>query len=424
MKKCTERPRNLCSLNGALAVIGNIYKAIPILHASPGCSNQASTFTNLYYLGGYHGVVSSNAYEKEVVFGGAKRLRESIKGSLEVMDGELYAVLTGCSMGINGDDIDGVIREFEDSPYPIIGVDTAGFKGDTYYGYQTTLLAVVKALAKKTETDPHLVNIYGQVPSTDPTLRGDIEELDRLFGRLGLKLNTFFIKRDGIDQLKSSGNAALNINLSPWMSRNLDAYYQNEFGIPTLHYPGLPIGPTAVADLLRQVAEALDLDRQQVEQVIKEECGYVYEYLEQMMSALDSFERHRYILIGESSLALGIARFLTNDYGHIPLAVILTDDVPKGSRPAIEEEIQNLECDRKADVYYENDVYRIDEVAKGYREKATMVVGSTYDRMVAQHLSAFFVSMTHPSMEHRIMNKSHIGIRGCLTLIEDMYNFY
>ena len=134
MEKCIERPRSLCSLHGALDVIGNIYRAIPILHASPGCSMQASSRTNLYYLGGYHGLPSSNAYEKEVVFGGTQRLRETIKGSLEIMDGDYYAVLTGCSMGINGDDVDSVVKEFEASPYPIASIDTAGFRGDTYTG--------------------------------------------------------------------------------------------------------------------------------------------------------------------------------------------------------------------------------------------------------------------------------------------------
>lgn len=424
MKKCTERPRNLCSLNGAISVIGNIHKAIPILHASPGCSNQAAMFTKLYYLGGYHGLVSSNAYEKEVVFGGSKRLRESIKGSLEVMDGELYAVLTGCSMGINGEDFGAVIREFEDSPYPIIGVDTAGFKGDTYFGYQVALLECVKALAKKTETNPRLVNLYGQVPSTDPTLRGDIEELDRIFAKIGVKLNTFFVKRDGIEQLKSSGNAALNINISPWMCKNLDAYYKTAFDIPTLHYAGLPIGPTAVADLLRQVGEKLNIDSGLIEQVIDEENRYVFEYFEQLISSESGFERHRFILIGESNLVLGILRFFTNDHGHIPLAVIFTDSVPKSSQSVIEEEVEKLECGRKPDIYYEDDVYLVERIVEGYKERTTMVIGSFYDRAIAEHLGVFFVTMTHPCSNQQIMNKSHIGIRGCLTLMEDMYNFY
>lgn len=421
MKKCIERPRNLCSLNGAISVAANIYQCIPILHASPGCSNQASQDTHMYYLGGYHGLVSTNAYEKEVVFGGTKRLRETIQGSLEVMKGKLFTVLTGCSMGINGDDIDAVIREFEDAPYPIVGVDVAGFKGDTYYGYQTTLLAVVKALARKTETNPRLVNVYGQVPHTDVTLRGDIEELDRLFGKLGVKLNTFFIKTDGIEQLKDSGNAALNINLSPWMNRNLDVFYQREFGIPTLHYPGLPIGPTAVESLLRQVGEALNIDPALVESVIQEEKRYLYQYFDSMMG---TFERLRYILVGESNTVLGIARYLTNDAGHIPMAVIVTDSVPDKYKPAVEAEIKALECDRKADVYFEDDVFLIEEITKKYRDRATALIGGSYDKIVAKHLGVFFVLATYPCFEKQTLNRSHIGIRGALTLTEDLYNHY
>lgn len=421
MKKCTERPRIFCSLNGAVDTIGNIYKGIPILHAGPGCSMQAANRTNLYYLGGYHGMPSSNTYEKEVVFGGVDRLRETIQGSLEVMDGEIYAVLTGCSMGINGDDVDSVVREFEDSPYPIVSVDVAGFRGDTYFGYQATLLAIVKKLAKKTETDPKLVNLYGQLPSMDMTFRGDLEELDRIFSELGLKLNTFFIRRDGVEQLKNSANAALNINISPWMCRNLDGYYDTTFGIPTLHYPGMPIGPTAVADFIRQIAEQLNLDKELVESVIAKEQQYVYEYFDSLMG---NFERQRFILVGESNFALGIARFLVNDHGHIPLAVIFTDSVPKKQEAELEMQIKNLECDRKADVYFENDVYLIEQLALKYEGRATLLMGSTYEKNIAKQLDAFFVTATAPCLDKEILNKSHIGIRGCISLVEDMYNHY
>ncbi len=420
MKKCTERPRILCSLNGAVDTIGNIYKGIPILHAGPGCSMQAAVGTNLYYLGGYHGMPSSNTYEKEVVFGGTDRLRETIRGSLEVMDGEIYAVLTGCSMGINGDDVEAVVREFENNPYPIVSVDVAGFRGDTYFGYQATLLAIVRKLAEKTETDPYMVNLYGQVPSMDMTLRGDLEELDRIFAELGLKLNTFFIKRDGVAQLKHSGNAALNINISPWMCRNLDSYYEQAFGIPTMHYPGMPIGPGAVADFIRQIAARLSLQRD-YEKVITREQQYVYEYFDSLMG---NFERHRFLLVGESNFALGIARFLVNDHGHIPLAVIVTDSVPEKQQADIEAQIKNLECDRKADVYFENDAYLIEQIALRYAGRATLLLGSTYEKNIARKLDAFFVTATAPCLDKEILNKSHIGTRGCISLVEDMYNHY
>ncbi len=421
MSKCTERPRILCSLNGAVDVVGNIWRGIPILHASPGCSMQAAVGTNLYYLGGYHGMPSSNAYEKEVVFGGSDRLRETIQGSFEVMDGGLYVVMTGCSMGINGDDVEGVVREFEDGKYPIVCVDVAGFRGDSYFGYQSTMLAIVKKLAKKTKTDAKLVNLYGQMPSSDMTLRGDLEELDRLFGRLGLKLNTFFIKRDGIEQFENSGNAALNINISPWMCRNLDAYYEKEFGIPTLHYPGMPIGPSAVADFIRKLACQLNLESDLAEQVIADEQQYVYEYFDSLMG---NFERQRFVLVGESNIVLGIARFLVNDNGHIPLAVIVTDSVPNKHQEQIREEIANLECSRKADVYFENDEFLIEQIALKYNGRATLLMGSSYDKGIAKKLDAFFVTATAPCLDKQVLNKSHIGTRGCISLVEDMYNHY
>ena len=421
MEKCIERPRNLCSLHGALDVVGNIYRAIPILHASPGCSMQASNRTNLYYLGGYHGLPSSNAYEKEVVFGGTQRLYETIKGSLEIMDGDYYAVLTGCSMGINGDDVGSVVERFSGSEYPIASIDTAGFRGDTYTGYNMALLATVKALAKKTEADPLLVNIYGQPPSSDITLRGDFEEITRILARIGVKANTFFIRRDGIEQLKNSGNAALNINLSPWLAKNVDAYYKHEFGIETLNLNGWPIGPKDTADFLRTIGERLGIEKELVEKAAHEEELYVWEYLD---SLFGNFERHRFILVGESAKALGIARFLVNSHGHIPFAVVLTDSVYEKDRQKIRDEIKNLDCPRKADVYFENDVYEIEQIAKKYEGRATLFMGSSYEKKIAQKLNAFFAITSNPCLDKEILNRSHVGTHGCISLVEDLYNHF
>ena len=421
MEKCIERPRNLCTLHGALDVIGNIYRAIPILHASPGCSMQASIRTNLYYLGGYHGLPSSNAYEKEVVFGGAKRLEETIRGSLEIMDGDYYAVLTGCSMGINGDDIGSVLRKFEGSKYPITALDTAGFRGDTYTGYSMALLTTVKALAKKAKTDNRLVNLYGQPPSSDITLRGDFEEITRLLDRIGVKVNTFFIRRDGIEQFKNSGNAALNINLSPWLAKNVDTYYKTEFGIETLTWNGWPVGPKDVSLFLHTIAEKLGIEKELVDKVVHEEELYVYEYLD---SLFGNFERHRFILVGESAKALGLARFLVNVHGHIPLAVIFTDSVHKADMQKISDEIQALDCPRKADVYFENDVYEIEQIAQKYNGRATLFMGSSYEKKLAQKLGAFFAITSNPCLDKEILNRSHIGTRGCISLVEDLYNHF
>jgi nitrogenase molybdenum-iron protein beta chain len=113
MREFVENPRVSCSLGGGLGVVGAIHRAVPIIHAGPGCGLQASIGTQIDYLGGGTGCPSTNTYEKEVIFGGEQRLRETIQGTLDVIDGDVYVVLSGCTAGIIGDDVQGVIAELK-----------------------------------------------------------------------------------------------------------------------------------------------------------------------------------------------------------------------------------------------------------------------------------------------------------------------
>ena len=203
--------------------------------------------------------------------------------------------------------------------------------------------------------------------------------------------------------------------------KNVDAYYKHTFGIETLTLNGWPVGPKDTAVFLRTVGKALGIDSKVIEKAVKEEELYVYEYLD---SLFGNFERHRFILVGESAKALGLARFLVNVHGHIPLAVILTDSVHEKEREIIREEIQNLDCSRKADVYFENDVYDIEQIAKKYEGRATLFMGSSYEKKIAQKLGAFFAITSNPCLDKEILNRSQIGTHACISLVEDLYNHF
>lgn len=417
MRNFVENPRVSCSLSGGLGTVGAIYRAVPIIHAGPGCGLQASVGTQIDYLGGGTGCPSTNTYEREVIFGGEQRLRDTIRGTLDIIDGDVYVVLTGCTAGIVGDDVHGIIREFENSGYTVIGVETAGFVGDTYYGYNAVLTALFKNLAVSTRREPKTVNLFGLVPNIDITSNGDFEELIRILGRIGVKVNTFFYVPDGIRQLKESGNAALNINLSPWLLTGVEALFKNKFGIETLHYPGLPVGPTATSAFLRAVAAALDLDSALVEKVIAEEEDYVYRYYERALREL-----YRFIIVGDVNTVLGYSRYLTNDVGQIPHLAVITDNVPEQFRPAIEKELSSFEYAQPPEITYLDDRYRIAELIDRHKDAANLVIGSSYEKEAARKSDIFHVTLSYPCTDQHILNKSHIGYRGCLTLIEDMYN--
>ncbi|MDP4145110.1 MAG: nitrogenase component 1 [Bacillota bacterium] len=419
MKKHVENPRTLCALNGALAVFSTLGTAIPILHAGPGCGLQASIGIKAGYVGGGAGCPSSNMFEKEVVFGGIKRLKETIEGALEVMEGDLYAVLTGCTSGIIGDDVVSVVEEFRKEDIPIVYVDSSGFRGDSYFGYEAALTALTKQFTKKQEKDDRAVNIFGIVPSQDITWRGNLEEITRILKKLGLKVNTFFTENQGLQNIKNSSSAALNIIFSPWLLQELSQIYKDKFEIETFRYNGLPIGPTATSDFIRKLAQYIPIEESLVDEVIREEEDYVYSYYEYINSMLKTY---RFIAIGDVNVVLGLNRFLVNDYGQIPLVSVITDNVPEKYREEIESELNSLEYARKPKIIFEDDKWKISEIIRNLRDETTLILGSSFEKEVSNELDIVSIVVSNPSTEALILNKGYAGYRGCLTFLEDLYD--
>lgn len=141
MSKFVDRPRYSCALGGALSTLRAISRAIPIIHASSGCGHNLYNATNsgsAYLGGGYCGsssLPSTNVIEKDIVFGGEKRLKEQIENTLKIMDGDIYVVVTGCMVEMIGDDVEAVVKDFAGAEKPVISAPTPSFKGNSYYGY-------------------------------------------------------------------------------------------------------------------------------------------------------------------------------------------------------------------------------------------------------------------------------------------------
>jgi nitrogenase molybdenum-iron protein beta chain len=142
LSKFVDRPRYTCALGGAIGTLRAIPRAITIVHGSAGCGGNIANAINAgagYIGGGYCGgyaLPSSNVVERDVVFGGDTRLREQIRSTLDLIDGDLFVVITGCMVDMIGDDITAVVREFKNAEKPVIAVPTPSFKGNAFYGYE------------------------------------------------------------------------------------------------------------------------------------------------------------------------------------------------------------------------------------------------------------------------------------------------
>ncbi len=154
MSSFIEKPRFTCPLGGALATVGALTRAVPILHASQGCggNSNGAIMQGAGHLGsGYCGgasIPASGIGEQQIVFGGVARLEEQIESTLEVIDADLFVVITGCTAEIIGDDVASVIRNYrategEDRP-PLVHASGAGFKGNSYFGYDSVLQSLFR----------------------------------------------------------------------------------------------------------------------------------------------------------------------------------------------------------------------------------------------------------------------------------------
>src|SRR5690606_7796254 len=152
-----ESPRTACALAGALSTISCLPGVIPIIHTTPGCGGNLAN--SVAFGSGYRGgascsgaqAPSSGVTETEIVFGGTDRLHEQIRNTLELIDGKLYIVATGCMTEMIGDDAESVANEFLDEGHPVIAVSTPSFKGDSYHGYEIVLDSVFNRYLPKSE---------------------------------------------------------------------------------------------------------------------------------------------------------------------------------------------------------------------------------------------------------------------------------
>ena len=62
--------------------------------------------------------------EKDVVFGGVKKLSTTIENALKVIDADLFVVLTGCIPEIVGDDAQEVVSKFQEQGKPVVFAPT------------------------------------------------------------------------------------------------------------------------------------------------------------------------------------------------------------------------------------------------------------------------------------------------------------
>lgn len=421
-----------------MAAASALPETIPVLHAASGCAGNITWAFNGgsgLQVGGYCGglsVPSSNIQEKEVIFGGADRLREQLKNTLEVIKGRLFFVLTGCVTEVIGDDVRAVVNEFKSSGVDIILAETGGFKGNSYFGYDLALQSLFAGyLDKGPDKVKGRVNVWGITPYLDAFWRGNLEGIRLLLEALDLEVNTFFTFRDSLDAIRQAASAELNIVVSSVYGVEAARQFEKIHGTPYIILP-LPIGPAASDEFLRRVGGTLSISGSRIEDIIQRENREYYNFLEPLTECYNDLDLQRYaVVVGDANYAGALTRFLADELGWLPELVVYTDPLSDEQRTDLAEKTSRLESGLRPEVVFETDgsevIRHLNRLRPNYGSGKynnvfgpAFVVGSSLERELAQSLAAPHLSVCFPVANRTVLDRGYTGYRGGLRLTEDL----
>ncbi|MDP4145084.1 MAG: nitrogenase component 1 [Bacillota bacterium] len=438
MNKFVDRPRYVCALGGALATLRAIPRAIPIIHASAGCGSNISNAIGPgggHYGSGYASgmsLPSSNVVERDIVFGGEDRLKEQIETTLELMDGDLYVVVTGCMVEMIGDDAKGVTSEFLDYEKPVLAVETGGFKGNSFTGYDLLLETLFKEfVTKKEEKKQDIVNIFGLVPAQDAFYKGNLRELRALLKKLGFKANTFFGEGENLEDLKNAGDARLNIVVSDIYGIEPAKVFEEIHETPFVTVP-FPIGARQTSEFLQVVGKALDVQDEVIEEVIKEEKETYYDYFERISDIFNDIDFQRYgIVVGDANYAPAVSKFISDELGWLPALTVITDFLEEEQEKLLNSRFENYASGLKPKVVFDTDTSAVRRHLQAIWPQnngskyfdsfgPAVIIGSSFERDISQEFGYPLLTLSFPVTNRSVLNSAYAGFSGGLKLIEDL----
>lgn len=423
MSDVIKNPRNGCALHGALQTIQEIEGVVPVVHANAGCGvisylSGRKTGGGEARYGGF-ATPGTAAQERHVIFGGASRLREQIKNSIKVVNGELYVILNSCESAMVGDDVDAMTREIVEQGEPVVDTLIAGFNGGSHYGYEHVFADILKSVndVKKSEgsKDEKLVNIFGVVPGKDIYWQGNLEEIRRILEGVGLKANVFFGIDGGVDNLVNAKNAALSIVFSRW-GESPAKLLKNKYDIPFINVSALPVSFSDEKELIESISVHTNIDDEIKEEFLKREEKYENYYLRRVQNDVIEYSvGKRVVIVADEEQTIRYGRIIKEHLGGEIAAVVLTDSLKKDE----EHETDNTELLKNytEKIYITSDEKDIEDIVR--QSKAELILGSSLEKHIAGKLGLPLIEVSYPIYDKEISNYQTAGVRGIANFVSE-----
>lgn len=382
-------PRGTCKLFGAIKALSTIRNSVILVHGPKGC------VYHINYILGMRGDRPSEIYttglnEHDVIFGAEQKLTAAIEELDRALHPDFLFVLSCCSSGIIGEDVESAARNSRTGG-EVIPISAGGFEGDFHEGYSETLCQLVRQLARGPGgAVPRSVNLVG-VLRAGP----DLAELRLMLGRIGVTVNAVLTADATREELSRLGRAALNIVLCEPSGKEAAGLLEALYGTPYI-IEELPIGRNATARFLGRIAGALGLPEP------------IPPPADTALSVDAGFLRNRRIaIISGPTRAVSVTRFL-GEYGIIPQLVVVDFD------SSVQEKLESL-IGSEGMILVEPGHGRI--VGQLKEQKIDLILGGMLELPFAKSLGIGHIDIMHGSEK----TVGFVGAMNLERLLSDKY---
>jgi nitrogenase molybdenum-iron protein alpha chain len=202
---------------------------------------------------------STDMQEKEIIFGGEKKLRQAIQEAYDNFKPKAIAVFRHLPGGLIGDDIHAVCREMKDAGHQRLRVLLRGLQGGQPVGrpphrQQPDFQARGGPGRHHRPEGEFKVNLLGEY-----NIGGDAFEIERIFEKCGITTVATFSGNSSIDAFANSHTADLNLIMCHRSINYVAEMMEKKFGVPWIKVNF--IGAEATAKSLRKIAEYFETRR-------------------------------------------------------------------------------------------------------------------------------------------------------------------
>ncbi len=386
-----------CVFCGSRVVLYPIADALHLIHGPIGCAaytwdirGALSSGPELHRLS-----FSTDLKEKDVIFGGDKKLYNALISLIDTYDPKAAFVYATCIVGIIGDDVDAVCKRVsKEKGIPVLPVHSEGFKGTKKDGYRAACDALFKLVGTGSVKgiSPYSLNIMGEF-----NIGGEAWIIKDYYKQMGVEVVSVLTGDGRVEEVKRSHGASLNVVQCSGSMLQLAQMMKEKYGIPYIRvsYFGLEDMSKALYDVAEHFSDNPEI-MEQTRNLVREEIEAIYPQLQKYKKGLEG--KRAAIYVGGAFKAFSMIKALK----CLGMKTILA-----GSQTGNKEDYELLRdmCDEGTVIL--DDANPL-ELSKYVIEKeADLFIGGVKERPIAYKLGIGFCDHNH---ERKIPLAGYVGM--------------